>query len=293
MVPPKTFRPDGVGSRQRRLHFGAAAAGLLAFVAVGTPALFAYLAGVMLLHLRPDRIRGRNLMEILLDAHALALGRAWNAFAAWSRRRTVALAAPRPTRWLGAAWILVMLGLGVVLGERVADARLAIGLAARAAFALAASGALWVSLFGLARRAKLVVGTDGVLVGDTFVPYTTVDDIRRRDAAVVIGRGPSLPPVVVPTDEPGTADRLVHALVSAQDRGARRRAEPSAPLPAAGFREEASNVGWRVRVLDATSDEERRAVIARVAPDDLRALLDETADPTLEEAVEERVKKAT
>ncbi len=292
MATSKTFRPDGVGSRQRLAHFVLAATSLAFFVATGAPALIPYLLVVMLLHVRPNRVRGRNVMEIHLRGRELALGRAWTTFTAVSGRRAMALAARSPSVWLGVAWLFALFVLALLVGERVADAPFAVGVVARAVFALAASGALWAALFGIARRTRLLFGADGVRVGATYVPYATVRGVERRGEAVVIGRGAHLPSIVVRTADIETADRLVVVLTSEQDRAGRRRAEPSPPLPAAGFREGASNVGWRVRLLDASSEEERDAILARVRPEDLRELLDETADPALEEALAERVEKA-
>jgi hypothetical protein len=46
-------------------------------------------------------------------------------------------------------------------------------------------------------------------------------------------------------------------------------------------------------VLDASSHEERHAALARVPPEDLRELLDETADPSLEEELQGQLRRRT
>ncbi len=292
MATSKTFRPDDVGARQRLLHWMNAAAALLVFVVTGTPGLLAYFAGLLLLHLRADRVRGYHAMDRLLQQREDTLALEWKAFVGAPHRRAMSLAGRRPHRFLSAACLVGLLVVTVVLGERVGEASAFVAAASRLGIALAAAAAMWVALFGLRRRTPVVFGIDGVRVRETFVPYSTVKGFARKPNGVVIARSASLPSIFVPTSDAETAERLVSHLSSERDRALRWRAEPSAPLPAPGFRESASQEGWRVRLLDAGSAEERDAVLARVSTDELREVLDETADPSLEDALQARLRQS-
>lgn len=282
----KTFRPDDVGSRQRFVHWATAAAALLVFALAGTPGIAIYIFGLLLLHARwPDKIRSRNIMERVLDARERELTRDWNAFFAATNRRALSLPGRRPHRFIAIASLPAVLLLVMVVGAYLDDTPTGLGVVTRLAVALWASAALWRAFFGLARRTPLVFGADGVRVRDTFVPYATVLRCERRPNGVVfVQRASPLPGIALTMSDAETADRLVSLLTSERERTRLRGTESSAPTPA-GFRESASPAGWRVRVLEATSDDERRAVLARVAPDELRELLSETADPSLEGAV--------
>ena len=293
MASSETFRPDDVGARQRGVHWATAAASLLFFVGMGAPGLVAYLVGLLLLHVRTDTVRGYNVMEHLLRTRESDLTREWNAFFGATHRRAMSLAGQKPHRFLATAGLVALLVLVAVLGALVGDASVAVAMASRLGIALVASAALWIVLFGPSRRTPLVFGTDGVRVGESFVPYASVIGVESRGSGVVIERSSPLSAVFVRTSDVETADRLMSLLTSERDRARERGAEPSPPLPAAGFRESASHVGWRVRLLDATSDEERHAVIARVSPDELRELVDETADPSLEDALQAQLRRAT
>lgn len=287
----KNFRPDDVGARQRFVHWTNTALGLVVFVAIGTPGALAYFLGLLVLHARADRVRGYSMMDRLLLAHEDDLARARKAFLGAAPRKTLSLAGRRPHRVSAALSVLALLASAVLLGERVSDAPAAAGVVARLGIALAASVALWAALFGVSRRTRLVFGTDGLRVRSTFIRYADVTGLARDGSSVTLQRRASLPPVVVRTSDPETAEWLTAVLEAERGRGRERRAEPSPPLPPEGFREHASNVGWRVRVLDAASDEERNAVIARVSTDDLEALLEETADPSLEDALRARLRR--
>lgn len=290
MATAKTFRPDDVGARQRFVHWAIAVVGLLAMVVVGVPGLLGvYFAGLFLLHTRLDKTNGSHVMDQLLEARDRALTRQWNAFIESNRRRAMSLAPRRPHRFLSTALLLVVLVLAAAFGLRVEDSTDVIAIGARLGIALGASLAIWVALFGPSRRTPLVLGADGVRVRTTFVPYTTITDFRRVRTGIVIERTPPLPAIEIATTDDETAERLCVLLFTERSRAQQRRAEPSPPLPAAGFRESSSQEGWRVRVLDAGSEEERRAVMARIAPAELDELLDETADPSLESAVHEEV----
>lgn len=268
------------------MHWANAAAGLLVFVVMGTPGLLAYFVG-LLLYARP-RVwfrKGPSIMDYLLRKRDDALTREWKAFLGATHRRAMSLAGRRPHRFLAIAFLLVSLILAVVVGERVSDAPAAIAIASRGGLSLAACATLWLAFFGLTRRTPLVFGTDGVRVRETFVAYSTATTFKRQRDGVVIERSSPLPAVFVGTSDSETTERLISLLTSEQKRARRRRAEPRPPLPTAGFRENASLQGWRVRVLDAATDEERRAVIERGSPDELRELLDETVDPSLEDTL--------
>jgi len=265
---------------------------LVFFVGMGVPGLATYFAGLLLIHLRRDSVGGYNVMEHLLRARESDLAREWNAFFGATHRRAISLAGHRPHRFLATAGLITLLVLVAVFGEWVADASDAVGMAARLGIALVASAALRIALFGISRRIPLVFGRDGVRVREAFVAYSTVLGVASRGNGVVIERSSPLPSVFVRTSDVETANRLMTLLTSEHDRALERVAEPSAPLPAAGFRESASQEGWRVRLLDATSNEERRAVIARVSPDELRELVDETADPSLEDAIQAQLRRA-
>lgn len=282
-----------MSARQRLLHWAIAAAGLLFFVVTGTPGLLAYFFGVTVLHVRHDRARGYSLMDRLLSKRESVLARQWPLFLGATHRRVMSLAGRRPHRLLAIAAIVTMLALAVMFGERVSEAPTATAIASRFGFAVAASTMLWGALFGISRRTPLVFGADGVRVRETFVAYSTVSSFQRRRNGVVIERSSQLPPVFVATSDTDTAGRLVELLTSERARARQQvRQAPGQPLPAPGFRENASQVGWRVRVMDAASDEERRGVLERVAPDELRELLDETADPSLEAELRTQLRNA-
>jgi len=290
MASGKTFRPDDVGARQRFVHWAIAVLGLLALVVAGVPGLLGvYFVGLFLLHTRLDKTNGSHVMDQLLEARERALTREWNSFITENRRRAMSLAPRRPHRFLSTALLLVVLVLAAVFGLRVEDSTGAFAIGARLGIALVAALALWVSLFGPSLRTPLVLGADGVRVRKTFVAYGTITDVRRVRGGIVIQRTASLPEIEIGTTDDETAERLCASLHSERSRAKQRRAEPSEPLPAAGFRESSSQEGWRVRVADAASNEERRGVLARIAPDELAELLDETADPALESALHEEV----
>lgn len=290
MATSKTFRPDDVGARQRLLHWTNAAASLLVFVVTGTPGLMAYFVGLLLLHVRNDRARGYSAMDHLLQRRERALALEWNAFLCTAHRREISLGGRRPHRFLTTACLVALFVLTAIIGERVGDASAGLATALRLGFALPVSAAMWVAFFGTGRRTPVVCGVDGVRVGESFVAYSTVKSFTRKPNGVVIERSAPLPLVFVPTSDPETAERLVSHLASERDRALRWRAEPSPPLPAAGFREASSQVGWRVRLLDAGSAEERNEVIARVSTEELREVLDETANPALEDAIHARLR---
>ncbi len=268
-----------------------AAASLLVFVVMGTPGLMAYFVGLLLLHARTDRVRGYNAMDHLLQHREHALALEWKAFFGATQRRAMSLAGRRPHRFLSIACLVALLVLTMILGERVGDASAVVAAASRLGIALAVSAAMRVALFGLSRRTPVVFGIDGVRVRETFVAYSTVNRFARKPNGVVIERSAPLPSIFVPTSDPETAEDLVSYLSSERDRAVRWRAEPSPPLPAAGFRGSSSQVGWRVRLLDAGTAEERDAVIARVSPEELREVLDETADPALEDALHAHLRR--
>lgn len=288
----RAFRPDDIGAFQRRTHWTIAAGGLFLFVGLGIPGLYwTYFLGLLLLFARWDRGHGESIMDSRVRARDDYLAREWNGFVEATRRKAISLARRRPNRYLAGAALVVLLALTVALGARVGDDVTASAVGSRAGIALAACATLWFALFGLSRRTTLVFGMDGVRVGETFVSYSTMTRFKRQDDRVVIERSMPSSAVVIETADSDTAERLVTVLTSEWDRGRRQRAQPSQPLPTAGFRENASQVGWRVRVLDASSDEERHAAIARVPPKDLRELLDETADPSLEEALQGQLRR--
>lgn len=228
-------------------------------------------------------------MDTRVRARDDSLAREWSGFVDADRRKAISLARRRPNRFLAGAVLVVSLILAMALGARVGDDVTASAVASRAGIAVAVCATLWFALFGLSRRTTLLFGSDGVRVGEAFVSYATMARVERQAARVVIERRSSSPAVVIETADSDTADRLVTVLTSEWERGRRQRAQPSPPLPTAGFRENASNVGWRVRVLDAPSREERNAAIGRVPLEDLRELLDETADPSLEEELRGRL----
>lgn len=285
-MAPKTFQLDGVGRRPRLVHFVLAALGVLGILVAGLPGLWVYLGTVMILHLRPGRNRGSSLMELYLQGRERALDRAWDAFTTSTQRRSMVLVETHSMSLAdGVVAIVCFLVLAVAVTVRLAEGPIAYVVAARVVFALTAWAALWVALVGFERRTTLLFGADGVRIGEVFVSYTIVRAVTRDGARVVIDRDASTSPVVVATADAEAAARLVGVLAAEQDRAARRRAEASPPLPAAGFRQGASRVGWRAQLLDTTSREERDALLARVPPEDLRELLEETADPELEEAL--------
>lgn len=284
----KAFRPHDAGARQRFIHWALFTLGLVCFVLWGFLGFDAYFLGLLLLHVRRKRVTGRNVMDWFLDEHRRALGESWRAFAADDRRKQLSLSGPRSHRAFAIFATIALFVLSVVLGASVGFEE-----AWRAAIALVASPLLWFAYFGLGRRTNFVFGTDGVRVGDRFVPYATATGFRLDGDRVVVERSAPHPPVTVAASSPEMASRLRDLMAFEKERADKRRAKPSAPIAPAGFREHASQEGWRARVFDAVSDDERRAVIARVAPDDLHELLDEIADPALEEAVRselERVK---
>jgi hypothetical protein len=286
----KTFRPDEVGARQRLLHWMIVAASLAIFVFAGTPGLFALIVGNMLLHVRSSNPRGRNWMDVLLDHRASVLAREWKAFLDASHRRAMSLPRRNPPRILGIAVLLAsMLGAAAV-GEGIGDGGGPTAFFARLCFAGLACAATWLALFGWSRRTPLVFGTDGVRVGEAFVAHATVSDVIQKDCEVVIERG-VLPSVVVQTSDAATAKRLRALLLVEKDRADRQREVPAKPLPAAGFREHASQLGWRIRVLEAPSREERQRLLERVPSKDVEELLEETADPALEDDLRGRLRE--
>ena len=287
----KTFRPVDVGALQRLTHWALAAAGLVSFVALGIPGLSTYFLGLLLLF---GRLAGRDsIMDYLVRARDDAVALEWKGVVGGTGRKAMSLAGRRPHRLLAGAVLVASLALMGVLGARVGDDLTTTGaIALRAGIAVAAWAILGFALFGFFRRTTLVFGTDGIRVGQTFVSYSTMTRFKRQGNDVAIERSVPSPPIVIETVDAETAARLVHVLTWEWERARQRRAQPSQPLPPAGFRENASQVGWRVRVLDSSSDEERRAAIARVPPEDLRELLDETADPSLEEELQGRLRRS-
>lgn len=279
----KPFRADDAGARQRSLHWLALVVGLAGFVPWGLPGMMLYVFATLLLHARPNQSRSRNAMEWLLDEREAELARGWRALYASTGRRAVSIPPRRPPRFVAIFGILAAfigatyLGFGLPAGV--------VGAAARLGIASAAATVAWLACFGFRRRTLVVLGTDGVSIDGTFVPYETI--VRCEVGPLPEGGALVHRTSAAPLAISGDAGGVIHALRIERARASARSPEP---LLTAGFRENASQVGWRVRVR--TADRETRgAVLDRMPPDQLEELRETTADAELEAAIADHLSR--
>lgn len=287
----RPFRPFSVDTQRRRVLALHALACLAFFVATGgLAAVVVYFGGLIALH-ASQRSGSESPWDMAIASHERALVRAWSTFGAPGGRRTLALEPPRPHFFVYVLTMAAVLAGLLWLGP-FAEAAHGSAMAARAAAAAAAAAIVGFALFGVRARTSVVLGADGIRIGSSFVGWATVTDVVLEPGSrgfVSLERRPPHSAVRLQIPDVDTAVR-VHAILDAERARARQRATlEAAPVPTTSYRESATQAGWRVRVLEAESHEERRGLLARIAEDDARRLLEETADPSLEEQLRARL----
>lgn len=278
----KPFRADDAGALQRLLYWGVLAIALSAYVAAGPPAMIFLVIGLFLLHGSPKGLRMQSPMEWIRGVRERELARGWHYVFDAKERRAVSLPPQRPPVFVAFFGLLAAALAPAYLGLGLPDSLAAIGV--RLAIAVGAAAVAWLALFGWRRRSLVVLGADGVSVDATFVPYEEITGAAIQPEGVVLYRAAPAPPIMVPTR---AGDALPEAIRRAQERARARLSTPATP---AGFRENASEQGWRVQVRGAPP-EAQRAVLERIPPERLEELRETTADAELEAAIAERLSR--